>query len=119
MAAFAEGAALGQALGIPRETIFDTFMGGPMLAPLVTAKRAKFEHEDYDTEFSIRWMQKDLHLAAVSGYEAGVPMPVVNATKELYRFAMRDGLADLDIAAIYAFVSGQQEIRRSKQEVRR
>ena len=33
MAAFAEGAALGQALGVPRQTIFETLMGGPMITP--------------------------------------------------------------------------------------
>ena len=105
MAAFAEGAALGQALGVPRQTIFDTLMGGPMVAPSVVTKRAKLEHGDYATEFSMRWMQKDLHLASISGYEAGVPMAIVNVTKELYRLAMRDGYADVDMSAIYAFLN--------------
>ena len=52
MAAFAEGTALGQALGVPRQTIFDTLIGGPMVAPLLAAKRGKIEREDYDPEFS-------------------------------------------------------------------
>ena len=104
MAAFAEGAALGQALGVPRQTIFDTLLGGPMVAPVVTAKRARIEREDYEADFSMRWMQKDLHLASISGYEAGVPMPVVNVTKELYRLAMREGYADQDYGAIYAYL---------------
>ena len=106
MAAFAEGAALGQALGVPRQTLFDTLIGGPMVAPIVAAKRAGIEREDYDADFSMRWMQKDLHLASISGYEAGVPMPVVNVTKELYRLAMREGYADQDYGAIYAFLNG-------------
>ena len=105
MAAFAEGAALGQALGVPRQTLFDTLLGGPMVAPIVAAKRARIERDDYDADFSMRWMQKDLHLASISGYEAGVPMPVVNVTKELYRLAMREGYADQDYGAIYAFLS--------------
>lgn len=105
MAAFAEGAALGQALGVPRQTIFDTILGGPMVAPLVAAKRAKIEQDDYEADFSMRWMQKDLHLAAISGYEAGVPLPVVNATKEIYQLAMREGFADLDFGSLYAFLT--------------
>jgi 3-hydroxyisobutyrate dehydrogenase-like beta-hydroxyacid dehydrogenase len=52
MAAFAEGAALGQALGVPRQTIFDVLLGGPMVAPVVAAKRAKLEREDYEADFS-------------------------------------------------------------------
>ena len=101
MAAFAEGAALGQALGVPRDAIFDTLIGGPMTAPMLSGKRTKIEQNVYDAEFSLRWMQKDLHLASVSAYEAGVAMPVVNVTKEIYRLAMRHGLADLDFSAVY------------------
>jgi 3-hydroxyisobutyrate dehydrogenase/glyoxylate/succinic semialdehyde reductase len=52
----------------------------------------------------MRWLEKDLHLASVSAYEAGVAMPVVNATKELYRLAMREGYADLDFSAVYEFL---------------
>ena len=106
MAAFAEGTALGEALGVPRETIFDTLIGGPMVPPLIAAKRGKIERAAYDPEFSLRWIQKDLHLASLSAYEAGVAMPVANVTKELYRFAMRDGYADLDFSAMYAFLNG-------------
>jgi 3-hydroxyisobutyrate dehydrogenase-like beta-hydroxyacid dehydrogenase len=105
MAAFAEGAALGQALGVPRQTMFDMLFGGPMVAPVVAAKCAKFERDDYEADFSMRWMQKDLQLASISGYEAGVPMPVVNVTKELYQLAMREGYADEDYGAIYAFLT--------------
>jgi 3-hydroxyisobutyrate dehydrogenase/glyoxylate/succinic semialdehyde reductase len=105
MAAFAEGSALGQALGVPRQTIFDELLGGPMVAPVVAAKRAKIEHEDYEADFSLRLMQKDLHLASISGYEAGVPLPVVNVTKEIYRMAMREGYGDQDFGSIYAFVT--------------
>jgi 3-hydroxyisobutyrate dehydrogenase-like beta-hydroxyacid dehydrogenase len=106
MAAFAEGAALGQAFGVPRETMFDMLFGGPMVARVVAAKRARIERDDYDADFSMRWMQKDLHLASISAYEADVPMPVANVTKELYRLAMREGYADQDYGAIYAFLNG-------------
>jgi 3-hydroxyisobutyrate dehydrogenase-like beta-hydroxyacid dehydrogenase len=60
-------------------------------------------------DFPMRWMQKDLHLASISGYEAGVPMPVVNVTKELYRLAMRDGYTDEDYGAIFAFLNRTSE----------
>jgi 3-hydroxyisobutyrate dehydrogenase/glyoxylate/succinic semialdehyde reductase len=64
----------------------------------------------------MRWMQKELHLAAISGYEAGVPLPVVNVTKETYRQAMREGHADQDYGAIYAFFAGDKNATRSSPE---
>lgn len=105
MAAFAEGAALGQALGVSRQMIFDTLIGGPMVAPIISVKRSKIEHEDYTPDFSLRWIHKDLHLASISGYEAGVAMPVANVAKEIYQLAMREGYADQDFAALYAFLN--------------
>jgi 3-hydroxyisobutyrate dehydrogenase/glyoxylate/succinic semialdehyde reductase len=108
MASFAEGAALGEALGVPRQTIFDELLGGPMVAPVVAGKRAKIEQANYEADFSMRWMQKDLHLASISGYEAGVALPVVNVTKEIYRLAMREGFADQDYGAIYAFLTADR-----------
>ena len=84
-----------------------------MVAPVVAGKRAKIEGEDYQADFSMRWMQKDLHLAAISGYEAGVPLPVANVTKEIYRMAMREGYADLDYGSIYAFVTSNHDATRS------
>jgi 3-hydroxyisobutyrate dehydrogenase/glyoxylate/succinic semialdehyde reductase len=113
MAAFAEGAALGQALGVPRQTIFDVLVGGPMVAPIVAAKRTKIEREDYEADFSMRWMQKDLHLASISGYEAGVPLPMVNVMKEIYRLAMREGYADLDYGSIYKFFIAGPNVKSS------
>jgi 3-hydroxyisobutyrate dehydrogenase/glyoxylate/succinic semialdehyde reductase len=105
MAAFAEGAALGQALGVPRQIMFDSLIGGPMVAPMMAMKRAKIERHDYDPDFSLQWIQKDLHLASISAYEAGVAMPVANVAKEIYRLAMRAGYADQDFSALYAFVN--------------
>jgi 3-hydroxyisobutyrate dehydrogenase-like beta-hydroxyacid dehydrogenase len=39
--------------------------------------------ECFTPEFSLRWIQKDLHLASLSAYEAGVAMPVANVAKEV------------------------------------
>jgi 3-hydroxyisobutyrate dehydrogenase/glyoxylate/succinic semialdehyde reductase len=106
MEAFAEGAALGQALGIPRETLFDTLVGGPTAPPFLAAKRARIDRDDYDdADFSLQWIQKDLHLASLSAYEAGVAMPVVNVAKEIYRLAMQQGLANRDFSAIFSFLN--------------
>ena len=105
MAAFAEGMALGEGLGISREVLFDSLLGMPAVAPFLAAKREKIERGNYDPEFPLRWMQKDLHLASVSAYETDVAMPVTNATKEVYRLAMREGHATEDFSAIYDYLT--------------
>jgi 3-hydroxyisobutyrate dehydrogenase/glyoxylate/succinic semialdehyde reductase len=105
MAAFAEGMALGQGLGISRNVLFDSLLGTTAVAPFLASKRAKIESGNYDAEFPLRWQQKDLHLAAVSAFESGVALPVTNAAKELYRLAMMEGHAIQDFSAIYEYLA--------------
>jgi 3-hydroxyisobutyrate dehydrogenase-like beta-hydroxyacid dehydrogenase len=105
MAAFAEGMALGEGLGISRKVLFDSLLGMPALAPFLALKREKIETGNYEAEFPLRWMQKDLHLASVSAFESGVAMPVTNAAKELYRLAMMEGHGIQDFSAIYAYLA--------------
>src|SRR5438477_1592556 len=105
MAAFAEGMALGEGLGISREVLFDSLLGTPAVAPFLASKREKIESGNYEAEFPLRWMQKDMQLAAASAYESGVAMPLTNTAKELYRLAMRDGHPTQDFSAIYDYLA--------------
>src|SRR5205809_6144304 len=106
MAAFAEAMALGEGLGLSSKMLFDSLLGTPAVAPFLASKREKIEDRNYEAEFPLRWMQKDMHLATVSAYEAGVAMPLTNVTKEMYRLAMRDGHATEDFSAIHEFTMG-------------
>jgi 3-hydroxyisobutyrate dehydrogenase-like beta-hydroxyacid dehydrogenase len=106
MAAFAEGAALGQALGISQEALFGVLIGGATAAPFLARKRPMFETGEYEVQFPLKWMHKDLHMVAEAAYETGVPMPVSNAAKELYQLAAHSGLGDEDFAALYRFLNG-------------
>jgi len=105
MAAFAEAMALGEGLGLSSKILFDSLLGTPAVAPFLASKRRKIESGNYETEFPLRWMQKDMHLATVSAYEAGVAMPLTNVTKEMYRLAMRNGHATQDFSVIYDYLA--------------
>jgi 3-hydroxyisobutyrate dehydrogenase-like beta-hydroxyacid dehydrogenase len=112
MAAFSEGLILGQSLGISREVLFDALFNGPAAAPFVAVKRQRIEAGNYSqADFALRWLQKDLHLAAVSAYETGVAMPLTNAAKEIFRLAIREGHGDEDIAAIYGYLAQNRDAR--------
>jgi len=60
---------------------------------------------EYEAEFPLRWVQKDLHLASISAYESGVATPLTNAAKELYRPVMRQGHATEDFSAVYEYLA--------------
>ena len=100
---------LGQGLGLSRKLMFDSLLTMPAVAPFLASKREKIENGNYDAEFPLRWMQKDLHLASVSAYETGVAMPLTNTAKEVYRLAMREGHAAQDFSAVYDYLVNHDE----------
>ena len=112
MAAFAEAMALGKGLGLSQKVLFDSLLGSPTVAPFLALKREKIEDGNYEAEFPLQWMQKDLHLASVSAYESGVALAVTNVTKEIYRFAMRGGHDTEDFSAICEFTMGANRKER-------
>lgn len=101
MAAFSEAMVLGEALGIPREALFDTLLKSPVAAPFLALKRPLIESGTFETQFPLKWMHKDLQLASVTAYECGVAMPDMHAIKESFALAVRSGLGDKDFSAIY------------------
>src|SRR5216683_1024077 len=111
MAAFAEAMALGEGLGLSSKMLFDSLLGTPAVAPFLASKRDKIDQGNYEAEFPLRWMQKDMHLATLSAYESGVAMPLTNAAKELYRLAMRQGHASQDFSAIYDYLASNHNFR--------
>jgi 3-hydroxyisobutyrate dehydrogenase/glyoxylate/succinic semialdehyde reductase len=112
MAAYAEGLVLGKSLGLPPEVLFEAILGGAAAAPFLAAKRERIENGDFESpDFPLRWLQKDLHLASVSAYEAGVSMPLTNVAKEIYRFAIREGDGDKDFSAIYHYLARDHDVK--------
>jgi 3-hydroxyisobutyrate dehydrogenase/glyoxylate/succinic semialdehyde reductase len=118
MAAFAEGLILGESLGLSREALFEALLGGPAAAPFLAVKRERIESGNYEqADFPLRWLQKDLHLAAVSAYETGVAMPLTNVVKEIYHLAIREGHGDEDFSAIYDYLARNRDVQPTPQPV--
>jgi len=108
MVAFSEALVFGESLGISKQAMFDTLASSPVMAPFLNFKRKKFEQNDFSVEFPLQWMHKDLHLAAETAYETGAALPCANVTKEIYALAMREGLGEMDFAAVYKVVSSKK-----------
>ena len=106
MYAFSEGMSLGRSLGIDQTLLLDVLLQSPVVAPFISGKREKIEEGDYEAEFPLQWMQKDLQLASQTAYEEGVALPGVNVIKEIYNMARRQGYAGKDFSAIFEFLKG-------------
>jgi len=74
MAAFAEGLALGEGLGSPAKC-YSIHCSIRLRRAVSEIKTRQDRRGNYEAEFPLRWMQKDMHLATVSAYESGVAIP--------------------------------------------
>lgn len=109
MLSFAEAVTLGESLDIPRATLLDMLPNTAVAAPFVKGKAEKIASGNFEADFPLQWMQKDLQLAAVTAYEQGVSLPLTNIAKEIYALARQKGHADEDFSAIYRFISERAE----------
>ncbi|MFD3166780.1 NAD(P)-dependent oxidoreductase [Herpetosiphon sp. NSE202] len=113
MASFAEGLAFGESLGISRETLLDTLLGAPIVAPFLSFKRAKLANNSYAAEFPLRWMHKDLAMIAAAASSAAIPLATTTAA--LYQQALEYGLGDQDFSAIAQLFQADEQPTMLKQ----
>jgi 3-hydroxyisobutyrate dehydrogenase/glyoxylate/succinic semialdehyde reductase len=102
---FSEAIALGRALGFSQEILFDMLLDGPLAAPYLSLKKTKIEEGNYEADFPLKWMHKDLHLVTLTAYEKGVALPTANTAKEVFLQAKQSGLGEKDFAAIFDYLS--------------
>ncbi|MEM7038507.1 MAG: NAD(P)-dependent oxidoreductase, partial [Bacteroidota bacterium] len=95
MVGFAEGIVLGESMGISKETLLKVIPGGPVAAPFLSAKKGKIEADDFEVEFPLKWIYKDLQMASQAAFDHGAALPTGNAAKEIYQLAVRQGLGEI------------------------
>lgn len=105
---FSEAIALGRALGFSQEILFDMLLDGPLAAPYLSLKKTKIEEGNYEADFPLKWMHKDLHLVTLTAYEKGVALPTTNTAKEVFLQAKKSGLGEKDFAAIFEYLSSRE-----------
>ena len=52
---------------------------------------------DFSTNFSVKWLEKDIGLAVDLGSELGVPLMMTGLTQQLYQAAIAKGYGEEDI----------------------
>lgn len=104
MLAFSEGILLGESLEIPKEKLFEILFGGPVIAPFLAGKKDKLLHSNFEAEFPLQWMSKDLHLALISAAENNVQLPLTETAANIYESASKSQHKEDDFSAIYEYI---------------
>ncbi len=101
MVLFSETLLLGEKMGLDRNFLLDTLPNLAVSAPFTKAKAEMIRNNDYEVQFPLALMYKDLHLAALTAYEHQQPLYLANLAKELYGRAVQNGMGRQDFAAVH------------------
>ena len=107
MVAFSEGMLLGESLGISKEQIMEIILGGPVVAPFLSGKKDKLLKNNFETEFPLQWMLKDLRLALTSAQENNLTLPLTSSAEKVFNLANESGLGEEDFSAVYNYLNGK------------
>ena len=104
MIIFSESVLLGEKMGISKDFLLSVIPNLVVSAPFTKFKAEMVKADEYEVQFPLEWMYKDLHLATITAYEHDQPLYLANAAKELFAAATKSGLGRMDFAAIHRYL---------------
>jgi 3-hydroxyisobutyrate dehydrogenase-like beta-hydroxyacid dehydrogenase len=99
-AGLAEGLALGDALGLDLNVLREIFSQTGANSRVLETDGADMQNREHDCYFSAAHAAKDSGIAAALAKEAGIKVPLGEATLAQYRLMIENGLGELDKSGV-------------------
>ena len=97
--AFNEGMVLAAKGGMDPKLMLDILDNSAAKSGLISYKAPFVFSRNFTTNFSVKWMHKDIGLMLDSGKELGVPLYLTGLTRQLFQTAIAAGHGDEDICS--------------------
>ncbi|MGO4695129.1 NAD(P)-dependent oxidoreductase [Paenibacillus sp. 2TAB26] len=98
--ALAEGMAIAASGGIDGSSFVELVQSGGAASRAAEMKGPKLLEGNYDVQFSLELMLKDLRLSSALSDSLHVPTPLLEATKSLFQIGDAMGLSQLDMSSV-------------------
>jgi len=85
--------------GVDPKLMLDILDNSAAKSGLIAYKAPFVLRRDFQANFSVKWMEKDISLMLESGKELKVPLVLTGLTSQLFRTAVATGHADEDICS--------------------
>ena len=95
--AFNEGLVLSTKAGLDPELMLDILNNSAAKSGFISAKAPAVFRRDFQTNFSVRWLAKDMSLMLDAAEELGVPVPITALSRQQLGVAIDMGFGDDDI----------------------
>ena len=99
MEAFNEGMVLSTKGGIDPKLMLDILDNSAAKSGLISFKAPYVFQRDFTTNFSTKWMHKDISLALDLADQLEVPLPLTGLTQQMFRAAIAKGYGDADMCS--------------------
>jgi 3-hydroxyisobutyrate dehydrogenase len=106
MVALGEALSLGDSLKLQQNILLDVLADSP-IGPIVKAKRANIESNQFAPSFKLRHAAKDLRLVTETAAARGRDLKQARANRAWLDEAAEHGAADLDFSAVVATILGE------------
>jgi 3-hydroxyisobutyrate dehydrogenase-like beta-hydroxyacid dehydrogenase len=106
MQAFNEGIVLAVKGGVDPKLMLEILSNSAAKSGLIDYKAPFIFRRDFSTNFSVKWMHKDIGLMLQSGEELNVPLPLTALTRQLFQAAISTGHGDEDICSTIKVLEG-------------
>lgn len=97
--AFNEGMVLATKAGVDPELMLQVLDNSAAKSGLISYKAPFVLDRNFETNFSIKWMHKDIGLMLDSAKDLDVPLPLTALTQQMFRAAIASGLGEEDICS--------------------
>ena len=109
--ALAEGLAFAAACGLDPAAATEVLANGAPGSPLVKAVSGRINARNYDVQFLLPLMRKDLTYAMTEAKRCGVPLRTAEVARDLFDDAISAGWGNADFAAVAEAIPGRRVIR--------
>jgi len=99
MQAFNEGMVLSTKAGVDPQLMLEILNNSAAKSGLIAYKAPFVFKRDFTTNFSTKWMHKDVSLALESADELNLPLPLTGITETMFRAAIAEGCGELDMCS--------------------
>src|ERR1700693_5860433 len=99
MQAFNEGIVLSTKAGIDPELMLEILNNSAAKSGLISYKAPFVFKRDFTTNFSTKWMHKDIGLALDSAQELGLATPLTSITEQMFQAAISEGYGECDMCS--------------------
>ncbi len=99
MQAFAEGLVLATKNGVAPALMLDILDNSAAKSALISAKAPFILKRDFKTNFSTKWMHKDIGLALESAKALDLPLPLTAITQQMLQAAIAKGYGEDDFCS--------------------